>query len=301
MMTTEQIKRKLEGIYQMAHETNESIKKSLIDVPDSDFRSPAGNLAHRQKVQVAKLKPFIKSFATLKADRDKLVNEAREGYKAVLSTSNPKSDVDRALFRRELALLKLDVGRLPAKTVQQRVLALVDSIAGDFELLDQLAPLVSDVTTQMAKSGNIAEANIATKAFREAFNTNPELVEWHAAVTALDSVADQVFYSMATARKVSQELGIKVEAAQAMLDHADMAESFESHITKNSESYAEWRTHLGQKPVAGTFEDKQAAALANKAHQAHYLTFERGTMGYGDYKATQDKLAAKNTTDEVSE
>lgn len=301
MMTIEQIKSKLQGIQQMAHDTNESIKQSLTDVPDSEFRTPAGNLAHRQKVQVAKIKPFIKSFASLKAERDNLVNEAREGYKKALSASNPKSDVDRALFQRELALLKLDIGRLPAKTLQQRLSALTESIAGDVELLDQLAPFVSDVTLKLAKSGNIAESNIVTKAFREAFNTNPELVDWHTAVNVLEGLSDSVLYNAATARKVAQELGINVNAAKSMLEHADMAESFESHITKNGEDYAVWRTHQGHKEVAGTAADKKAAEVVHKAHQAHYLTFERGTMQYNDYKASQDKLAAKNTNDEVSE
>ena len=280
---------------------NAEINAALTEVPDSQFRTPAGNVAHRQKVQVAKIKPLIAELEQLKERRDAIINEFTDSYKDALTSGEPKGDADRALIKRELTMLKMDAGTLPASTVKQRLVELTEKAAGDADLLDQLAPFVGELASKFAKNGNIAEANIIKKAFSGAFDTNPEVAEWRAMAAELDGVPDRALHTPATARKVAQELGINVKAAQAMLDHPDMAESFERHVVRNGESYAEWRTHFGQKPVAGTAEDKRATAQANKAHQAHYLTFERGIMQYDDYKATQDKLAENNTNNEVSE
>ena len=295
------IKESIANFNDEATRINAEINAVLTDVPDSQFRTPAGNVAHRQKVQVAKIKPLISELEKLKERRTAIFNEFMDSYKYALTSGEPKGEADRALFKRELTLLKMDAGALPPTALRQRLSDLAAKAAGDLELLDQLAPLVGEVAGKLSSNGNLADANLIKKAFSGAFDTNPEVAEWHEMAAELDGMPDSGLYTPATARKVAQELGIQVKAAQSMLEHADMAESFERHITKNGEAYAEWRTHLGHKEVTGTFEEKQAAALANKAHHAHYLTFEQGTMPSKDYRATQDKLAAKNTNDEVSE
>lgn len=301
MPTIEQIKQKIEAIEAKAQQINADINASLTEIADSPLRTPAGNVAHRQKTQVAKLKPLIGKLTALKDERKALIEQFSADYKDVLTTNSPKGDADRALFKRELTLLKMDAGSLPPTSLRQRLADLAAKAAGDADLLDQLAPFVGETAGKLSANGNLAEANLVKKAFRGAFDSNPELADWHAMAAELDGMPDSGLYTPATARKVAQELGINVKAAQAMLDHADMAESFERHVVQNGEDYAVWRTHLGHKEVAGTAADKEMAARVNKAHQAHYLTFERGTMPYNDYKATQDKLAAKNTNDEVSE
>lgn len=295
------IKESIAGFFDDVTRINAEINAVLTEVPDSQFRSPAGNVAHRQKVQVAKIKPLINELEQLKERRAAILSEFTDSYKDALTSGEPKGEADRALFKRELTLFKMDAGVLPPTTLRQRLADLTAKAAGDADLLDQLAPLVGETAGKLYATGKSDEANTLKSTFSAAFNTNPELADWHATAAEIDGMPDSGLYKPATARKVAHELGINVKAAQSMLDHADMAESFERHVTKNGEAYAEWRSHLGQKQVTGTFEEKQAAELANKAHQAHYLTFERGTMPYNDYKATQEKLTNKNTNDEVSE
>lgn len=295
------IKESIANFNDEATRINAEINAALTEVPDSQFRTPAGNVAHRQKVQVAKIKPLINELEKLKEQRGLIFESFMDSYKHMLTSAEPKGDTDRALFKRELTLLKMDAGALPPATLRQRLADLAAKAGGDADLLDQLAPFVGETAGKLSASGNLADANLVKKAFRSAFDTNPEVAEWRAMAAELDGMPDSGLHTPATARKVAQELGIHAKAAQAMLDHADMADSFERHVTKNGEDYAVWRAHQGHKEVAGTPAEKKAAELAHKAHKAHYLTFERGTMQYNDYKATQDKLAAKNTNDEVSE
>lgn len=294
----ENIREQIADFSKEAERINAEINAALTEVPDSKFRTPAGNVAHRQKVQVSKIKPLIAELEQLKERRGLIFESFMDSYKHALTSGEPKGDTDRALIKRELALLKLDAGALPPTSLRQRLNDLVAKAAGDAELLDQLAPFVGDVVTKLVAERSMTDANLIKKAFSGAFDTNPEVANWHAMAAELDGMPDKGLYTPATARKVAQELGIKVKAAQSMLEHADMAESFESHITKNGESYAEWRKTLGTPHTKSMSEEQQ---LAQKAHHAHYLTFERATMPYQDYRATQDKLAAKNTNDEVSE
>ena len=294
----ENIREQIADFNKEAERINAEINAVLTEVPDSKFRTPAGNVAHRQKVQVAKIKPLIAELEKLNEQRGLIFESFMDSYKYVLTSGEPKGDTDRALIKRELALLKLDAGALPPTSLRQRLNDLVAKAAGDAELLDQLAPFVGDVVAKLVAERSMTDANLIKKAFSGAFDTNPEVAEWHAMAAELDGMPDSGLYTATTAHKVAQELGINVSAAKSMLDHADMVESFEAHITKNGEAYAEWRKTLGTPHTKSMTKEQQ---LDQKAHHAHYLTFERATMPYQDYRATQEKLAAKNTNDEVSE